>query len=359
MVDLRGFEPLTSSMPLKRAPNCATGPRSASCLIFSTFAKRLSNHPQAIAADVAACRGALWEGWCKLKEMAEMQEPNPYLAVQQEYRPPEIYVYQPPALPKPKYWLHILLFVLTVMTTTMIQGWIFSAALLSILTAHEFGHYFAARHHRVPATLPYFIPFPSLFGTMGAVIKMSPRIPHRRALFDIAATGPLAGLIVALPITYVGITLSQIILKSAIPEGAVSLGEPLLFKGLGWLAHGSLGEDVDLMLHPLAFAGWAGMFVTALNLLPIGQLDGGHISHALFGRQSRLLAFGMFGGLAAFSLWQREITWIPLMVFLLLFGIQHPRTLDEEQPLGSRRRALGWLLGIVFLTCFSLIPIRM
>jgi membrane-associated protease RseP (regulator of RpoE activity) len=116
---------------------------------------------------------------------------------------------------------------------------------------------------------------------------------------------------------------------------------------------------MDVMLHPLAFAGWAGMFVTALNLLPIGQLDGGHVTHALFGERSRLVAFAMFGGLVVFSLWQREITWIPLMLFLLLFGIRHPRIYDDARPLGTVRVLLGLLLGIVFATCFSLVPIHL
>src|SRR5690242_7572036 len=140
---------------------------------------------------------------------------------------------RPQPQPKPKYWLHIGLFLLTIASTTLIQGWLFSASLLAILTAHEFGHYFTAKYWGVPATLPYFIPFPSLFGTLGAVIKMSPRIPHRRALFDIAAAVPLAGLVVALPITYIGITLSRIIPKSSIPESSISLSEPFLFQALG------------------------------------------------------------------------------------------------------------------------------
>ena len=316
---------------------------------------------------------------------ADTNDPNPWLTVEEQHRPPEIYVYRPPVLPRPNYWLHIGLFLGTVASTMLVagvdenavelmsaglvlpalrlialRGWVFSASLLSILTAHEFGHYFTARYHRVPASLPYFIPFPfSLFGTLGAVIKMSPRMAPRRALFDIAAAGPLAGIVVALPLTYLGLTLSPLILKSAVPAGSLSLGEPLLFKGLSWLAHGNVRENMDVILHPVAFAGWAGMFVTALNLLPIGQLDGGHVSHALFGARSRLVAFAMFGGLLGFSVWQREFTWVPLMLFLLIFGIQHPPITDDGQPLGPVRQALGLLLGILFVTCFSLVPIKL
>ena len=266
----------------------------------------------------------------------------------------------PRPMPRPRLWLHVLLFVLTIGSTVMVGGEIFSAGLLSILLAHEFGHYFTAKSYRVPVTLPYFIPFPlSLFGTLGAFIRMSPLIPHRRALFDIAAAGPLAGLVLAIPLTYLGITLSEVIPEGSMPSNTISLGEPLLFQAMGWLAHGSMGDDVSLLLHPLAFAGWAGMFVTALNLLPIGQLDGGHITHALFGAKSRLVAQAMFGGLALYCVVNQTFVWLPLLVLLLIFGIQHPRSFDDGLPLGSGRRAVGLLLGLVFLFCFSLVPIKL
>jgi membrane-associated protease RseP (regulator of RpoE activity) len=240
------------------------------------------------------------------------------------------------------------------------NGWVYSAALLAILTAHEFGHYFAAQHYQVPASLPYFIPFPfSLFGTLGAVIRMSPRIPNRRALFDIAAAGPLGGLIPAIPIAYLGLTLSTPVHRADIPEGAIHFADPLLFKALGWMALGPLNPEFELMIHPLAYAGWVGMFVTALNLLPIGQLDGGHITHALFGQKSRLVAFAMFGGLLAFSLWENTFVWVPLLVLLFFFGIQHPRVADDGRPLGRARVSVGALLGLVFVTCFTLVPVWM
>jgi membrane-associated protease RseP (regulator of RpoE activity) len=277
---------------------------------------------------------------------------------QEQYVFPEAQAIPPPAPPR-RYWLHILLFLLTVASTVMVGGWAFSATLLSILTAHEFGHYLTARRYRVPASLPYFIPFPfSLFGTLGAVIRMSPRMPNRRALFDIAAAGPLAGLVIAIPASYVGITLSRVVAKGAVSANMISLGDPLLFKALSWLALGNLGENTDLLLHPMAFAGWAGMFVTALNLLPIGQLDGGHVSHALFGDRSYLVALAMFGGLLGFSLMEGNVTWVPLLLLLLLFGIRHPRSYDDGRALGNARLALGLLLAAVFVTCFVLVPIR-
>ena len=288
-----------------------------------------------------------------------MRPPEPYVLQQEAWQPPEPYYYAPPPQPRRRLWVHIVLFVLTVLSTVMVGGEFFAATLLSILLAHEFGHYFTARYYRVPVSLPYFIPFPfSLFGTLGAVIRMSPRIPHRRALFDIAAAGPLAGLVVAIPLTYLGIASSHVIEKAALHGNFISLGEPLLFQSMSWLAHGTLGKNVDLMLHPVAFAGWAGMFVTALNLLPIGQLDGGHISHALFGSRSQKVAQFMFGSLALYSLLRQNYTWLPLLLLLFFFGIRHPRLADDGQPLGSGRRTMGVVLGIIFLICFTLVPIQ-
>jgi len=301
----------------------------------------------------------LWSArWCKLRMMSTTRPYEPYLRSPEPYRFAEPFAPPPPVL-RQRLWVHIVLFLLTVASTILVGGWVFSAGLLSILLAHEFGHYFTAQRYRVPASLPYFIPFPfSLFGTLGAVIRMSPRIPHRRALFDIAAAGPLAGLVLAIPLTYVGISLSTTVRTEALPSNILTLGEPLLFRSLGWLAHGSLGENTDLMLHPLAFAGWVGMFVTALNLLPIGQLDGGHISHAMFGSHSRLVAGAVFGGLAVFSLAQRNFTWVPLLILLFFFGIQHPRLTDDDQPIGRSRQVLGVVLGLIFAGCFSLVPFR-
>lgn len=288
-----------------------------------------------------------------------MPPSEPAWVTPEVYPAPRVEVLPPLRMPRPRIWVHVLLFLLTVLSTVMVGGWFFALGLLSILTAHEFGHYFMARWYRVPVSLPYFIPFPpSLFGTLGAFIRMSPRIPNRRALFDIAAAGPLAGLVLAIPLSYAGILYSEIVSKSAVQGRVITLGEPFLFQGLTWLAHGTLTKDMELLLHPLAFAGWAGMFVTALNLLPIGQLDGGHISHALFGTWSRLVANGMFGGLALYSLVRHNFTWLPLLLFLLILGVQHPRSGDDGFPLDRSRQALGVLLGLIFLTCFSLVPIQ-
>src|SRR3990167_1801269 len=161
---------------------------------------------------------------------------EPYWSTRGVTEYPPVDVLPPPSMPRQRVWLHVLLFLLTILSTMTVGGVLFAAGLLSILTAHEFGHYFAARRYGVPVSLPYFIPFPfSLFGTLGAFIRMSSRIPHRRALFDIAAAGPLAGLVLAIPLSYAGILFSQILRKDGFPDNVITLGEPLLFQALGWL----------------------------------------------------------------------------------------------------------------------------
>ena len=300
-------------------------------------------------------------------EPSEVTVLNPEIRSAETGAVPERVYLPAPAVAGQRVWLHVLLYVLTIFTTvwvgrmmfgTLAQGGLFSFSLLAILTAHEFGHYFTLRKYGVPSSLPYFIPLPfPPFGTFGAVIRMSPRIPHRRALFDIAAAGPLAGIIVALPLTYFGILHSTMIHKEALSAGSITLGEPLLFRGLEWLAHGTLPNNLDMLVHPLAYAGWAGMFVTALNLLPVGQLDGGHVSEALFGSRSRLVAGAMFFGLGLYCIVAHNATWILLLGLLLLMGIRHPRSADDGRPLGPTRQALGILLAALFVACFSFMPI--
>ncbi len=257
---------------------------------------------------------------------------------------------------KSRLWLHLLLFALTVVTTTLMGGWIYSVSLLTILTAHEFGHYFAARHHRVRATLPYFIPFPSFLGTLGAVIRMSPYIPSRRALFDIAAAGPIAGLVVAIPLSIIGVAISENV-PAGDPEGVIILGDPLLFRVIEWSLLEPRGEDVELLLHPVAFAGWVGLFVTALNLLPISQLDGGHIGYALFGRRSRFIAALAFVALALVTL-LHGYHYTVMLVLLWFMGIKHPPTLNDSLQLGRGRRIVGVLLGVIFVLSFTPSPFQ-
>jgi membrane-associated protease RseP (regulator of RpoE activity) len=272
-----------------------------------------------------------------------------------------------PAQPRPpqrkaRVWLHVTLFVLTAASTWMVGGAPYAISLLVILTAHEFGHYFAARHYRVKATLPYFIPFPPLggvptLGTLGAVIRMSPYIPNRRALFDIAAAGPIAGLIVALPVSFIGIALSERIADPGQMEHLITLGDPLLFQAMEWMLFGARGDNADLVLHSMGFAGWVGLFVTALNLLPISQLDGGHINYAIFGGKSRLIAGGAFLTLAV-TTFIMGFHYSVILVLLWFMGIGHPPTLNDGLELGRTRRIVGALLLLVFILCFTPSPFQ-
>jgi membrane-associated protease RseP (regulator of RpoE activity) len=267
--------------------------------------------------------------------------------------------------------LNIILFLLTCLSTfyhgystsptaSVADGFWYGGGIIAILLCHEMGHYLMCVRHGVRATLPFFIPFPVLspFGTLGAVIRMDSRMPDRRALFDIGVAGPLAGLAVAIPAIYFGIKMSAVRDIVTSSGATMTLGESLLFKGLSFLALGPLPEGQDIFLHPLAYAGWAGLFVTALNLLPVGQLDGGHILYALLGERSALvgrIALALFAlmGIVVFPLFPG---WFPFILLLLWFGYRHPPTMDYFTPLDSRRRMIAYLAFIIFILSFTPIP---
>lgn len=244
-------------------------------------------------------------------------------------------------------------------TTAMLSGLPFAGTLMSILLTHEMGHYLMSRRHGTPATLPYFIPgppLPPLPGTFGAIIKMRPPIMDRRALLDIGSAGPLAGFMVAVAATGVGLGQSEILPSGqGIPESAVTLGDPLIFKALAWLVLGTDGGTGEILLSPVAYAGWFGFFITALNLIPVGQLDGGHISYALLGPQlhaivSRaaipvLIVFGFF--------WPGWAFWGVLLIFL---GRNHPPVVLPHVDLDRKRKLIGWASITVFVLTFMPAP---
>ena len=251
---------------------------------------------------------------------------------------------QPNAARVSKRWkLPLLLFLATCGSTYLTGGVEFAFALLVTLLAHEFGHYLQAVRYGVPASYPFFIPMPlSPIGTMGAVIGMQPGRGDRRSLFDIAITGPIAGLLPALVFSFYGLSKSTII--SVAETGSnLSLGEPLIFKAMVYLHFGSLAEGTDVLLHPIAFAGWVGIFITALNLFPIGQLDGGHILYSLLRERShmfsKLILIGCIAGVVAFEYWG----WTLMLSLLIWMGAKHPPTANDEAELGRGRIVLGWL----------------
>jgi membrane-associated protease RseP (regulator of RpoE activity) len=295
-----------------------------------------------------------------------------------------------PAAPVPsRPWLHVLLFLLTLISMTaagamlrgvnplarlsslvhLVEGIPFAAALLAILTVHEFGHYFAARHWGVKATLPYFLPLPyvSFLGTLGAVIKIRSAIPHRPALLDIGAAGPVAGFVLSVLACVVGLSQSQVVTPEYFyPNAPIYLGSPLLFTALTELILPSVDAGQQILLSPVAFAGWVGLFITALNLCPVGQLDGGHIAYALFGSVHRdisraffliLLVMGLYGILSMVLGWPHGWPgWLALTVLLALLGRDHPAPLYAYLPLGRTRRFLGYLSILIFVLCISPVP---
>ena len=234
------------------------------------------------------------------------------------------------------------------------RGIPFAATLLTILVTHEFGHYLLSRIHRVPASLPLFIPGPPHFiGTFGAIIRMRAPIMNRRALFDIGVAGPLAGFAVALIALVIGLELSTVVDRTS--TYGLQLGEPLLLQYVSWIVIGSLPPQADVLLHPIAFAAWFGLFVTSLNLIPIGQLDGGHVAYALWGSRQRTMAFAIVPVLIVLGFvgWPGWFVW----AFMAgLWGLGHPPVRNPELPLGRGRILVGWLALVVFIVTFAPVP---
>ena len=227
--------------------------------------------------------------------------------------------------------------------------------LLSILLAHEMGHYLAARYYGVDVTLPFFIPFPfSLVGTLGAFIRIRSPIPHRRALFDIGVAGPLAGFAVCLPVLWLGIREATVQPLATEAEG-LFLGEPLLFRWLTQLIHGSVPADHTLLMGPLGLAAWFGLLVTALNLMPIGQLDGGHVTYALL--RDRAHAISRIASWVCVALIYFGPSWILWAILVRVLGRHHPPTRDDPAPIGRPRVLVGLLSLVVFVVCFVPDPI--
>ena len=234
------------------------------------------------------------------------------------------------------------------------NGWPFACTLLGILVTHEFGHFYLSRVHRVPASLPLFIPGPPQFiGTFGAVIRMRSPIMNRRALFDIGVAGPIAGFIVAVPAFLIGLSYSKV--EPTLGLYGLKFGEPLLLQFCTWLMFGPLPETYDVLLHPVAFAAWFGFFITALNLIPIGQLDGGHVAYALLGHRQRTLALAAIPILLVLGLWGWP-GWILWTVLAGLVGISHPPVIDPGTELGRGRIWVGWGALVIFLVSFSPVP---
>jgi membrane-associated protease RseP (regulator of RpoE activity) len=289
-----------------------------------------------------------------------------------------------PALPapSPRPAVNVVLFALTLLSTLaagsliagsvpwltfdpardparLLDGFPFAGTLLAILATHEFGHYFTARANGVAVSLPYFIPAPPpfFFGTFGAVILMRSPARDRNALFDIAAAGPLAGLVVALPALWIGLGWSRV---AAVPPGDnLIFGDSLLMRALTYARFGPIADGMDVFVHPMALAGWFGLFVTALNLFPVGQLDGGRIAYALFGQYHRLVSRATFVALLALAAatWSLNwVVWAALLFFMV--GFHHQAPLDDLTPLSRGRYALGLLCLLLLVLLIPPVPIQ-
>jgi len=287
-------------------------------------------------------------------------------------------------------WLNVLLFILTVFSTffvgivlslnfkyaevadqstqlgleasvftdpqIIVLGVIYAAVLIGILLGHELGHYLTCRYYRINATLPYFIPAPTLIGTLGAFIKIKSPITRKQHLFDIGVAGPLTGFVLSLPALFYGLSLSKIV-PSLPREESLIFGEPLLLKIIGGLTLREVPLGNDIFLHPVAFAGWVGTLVTAFNLFPVGQLDGGHISYALLGPRSKSVArlfFIVFLVMGVFF-W---VGWFVWALIILVLGLRHPRVIDEEAQLSASRKILGFMALVIFILSFIPAPIK-
>jgi len=233
------------------------------------------------------------------------------------------------------------------------QGAVYMVAVLGILLLHEMGHFVMALRHKVPASLPYFIPVPFLlFGTMGAVIGMRGSGANRRQMFDLGVAGPLAGLVVAIPITWIGIQQ----LAPATPHPFdIRLHNPLLITILINYLRPDLAADQAVYIsqvNPLLMAGWVGMFVTGLNMLPISQLDGGHVAYALLGRHAHSLARGLLVAAILFVLISEQYNWVLMLVLVILMGTDHPPTANDRVQLGWSRRLIGYVSLAIPVLCF-------
>jgi membrane-associated protease RseP (regulator of RpoE activity) len=297
--------------------------------------------------------------------------------------------------PRPKFQhnlkKHLLLFLVTLLTTTTVgachyasflsdfnrqsvalgwsllfQGLWYSATFLAILGAHEMGHYAYCRKYNVDATPPYFIPLPPfvflglLTGTLGAVIRIREPFPTRKILFDIGVAGPIAGFIVLVPAFFIGLTLSRVTQAPPPSSALLTLGEPLLFRWGTHLIFGTLPDSQTINIHPMVFAAWLGMLATALNLLPFGQLDGGHITYATLGRWampiSLVTVFSVVGMAFLYGGW--VLMAMLMLIMLALLGPRHPPVLNESEPLPGSRRLLALVALVMLVLCFTAVPIQ-
>ena len=289
----------------------------------------------------------------------------------------EVLKFIPPPRPRrsSRVPVHILLLFLTVLSTLLAgalmegvqpddllsrpsllcKGIPFSFTLLVILGLHELSHYFMSLKHGIRTSLPYFIPFPNILGTMGAVIVSRSPFPDRKSLFDVGVAGPLASFILSVIAIYIGLQSAAL---AEVGPGGLLLGDSLLTRALFSIRFPSIPPDCDIVIGPVAFAGWVGLFVTALNLLPMGQLDGGHIAYALFGRRHGLISAVSMGIVLLLGVIYRSPVWIIIVLFIAFLGRHHNPPLNDITPLNPSRVLLAVFSFLILVLCFIPVPIR-
>jgi membrane-associated protease RseP (regulator of RpoE activity) len=255
-------------------------------------------------------------------------------------------------------WSGVLAFLGEMLRTpaVLLKGLPFSFAIMTILLAHEMGHYLTCRYYGIDATLPYFIPAPTMVGTMGAFIRIKSPIQHRAALLEVGIAGPIAGFVLAVPTLIIALVKSSGFISPDASLFGIERGEPLIFKLFEFVMGKLPPAGMTVNLHPIGFAAWFGFFATALNLLPVGQLDGGHVSYALFGGVHKRISKAFLFTLIPLGLfyWPGWLLWTTVLLFI---GLRHPMTLDDSAPLKPRHTALGWIALAMFVLCFTPIPI--
>jgi membrane-associated protease RseP (regulator of RpoE activity) len=254
-------------------------------------------------------------------------------------------------------WGGVLAFLGEMLRTpaVLFKGLPFSFAIMTILLAHEMGHYLTCRYYGIDATLPYFIPAPTIVGTMGAFIRIKSPIQHRAALLEVGIAGPIAGFVLAVPTLIIALAKSSGFISPDASLFGIERGEPLIFKLFEFVMGKMPPAGMNVNLHPIGFAAWFGFFATALNLLPVGQLDGGHVSYALFGGVHKRISKAFLFTLIPLGLfyWPGWLLWTTVLLFI---GLRHPMTLDDSAPLKPRHTALGWIALAMFVLCFTPIP---
>ncbi len=236
----------------------------------------------------------------------------------------------------------------------LLTGLPFAFTLMVILLAHELGHFFACRHYHIPASFPYFVPAPTLIGTFGAFIRIRAPIFNRKALFDVGLSGPVVGFLFALPALVVGIAMSKVV-PGAQSQGWIVFGNPPLVKLLESILRPNVRQG-DLLLDPVGRAAWVGLFVTALNLLPVSQLDGGHVVYAVAPDKHRYISLAVILALVPMGyLWSGWLLWAALL--LVFLGLRHPPLLDYWEPLDEKRKFWAFIGLVIFLLCFTPIPL--